>query len=70
MALVSMFEEYPQGMHSTPGLQYLVRRLDGTPHPINPTAPAIAWPTEGYIEFMESAFKEQGPRLYPPLDPP
>ncbi|MDE2698235.1 MAG: hypothetical protein OXI23_05150, partial [Gemmatimonadota bacterium] len=34
MALVSMFEEYPQGMLSTPGLQYLVRRLDGTPHPI------------------------------------
>ena len=60
MALVSMFEEYPQGMLSTPGLQYLVRRLDGTPHPINPTAPAIAWATEGYIEFMESAFKEQG----------
>ena len=60
MALVSMFEEYPQGMLSTPGLQYLVRRLDGTPHPINPTAPAIAWVTEGYIEFMESAFKEQG----------
>ena len=60
MAIVSMLEEYPQGMLSTPGLQYLVRRLDGTPHPINPTAPAIAWPTEGYIEFMESAFKEQG----------
>lgn len=60
MALVSMFEEYPQGMHSTPGLKYLVRRLDGTPHPINPIAPAIAWVTEGYIEFMESAFKGQG----------
>ena len=60
IALVSMFEEYPQGLHSTPGLQYLVRRLDGTPHPIHPTAPAVAWPSEGYIEFMESAFKEQG----------
>ena len=60
MALVSMLEEYPQGMHKTPGLRYLVRRLDGTPHPINPIAPAIAWVTEGYIEFMESAFKEQG----------
>ncbi len=59
IALVSMFEEYPQGMLSTPGLQYLVRRLDGTPHPINPSAPAIAWVTEGYIEFMESAFKGQ-----------
>ena len=60
VAIVSMLEEYPQGMHSTPGLQYLVRRLDGTPHPIHPTAPAIAWVTEGYIEFMESAFREQG----------
>ena len=60
IALVSMLEEYPQGLHSTPGLKYLVRRLDGTPHPINPTAPAIAWVTEGYIEFMEKAFKEQG----------
>lgn len=29
MALVSMFEEYPQGMRHTPGLQYLVRRLTG-----------------------------------------
>ena len=58
MALVSMFEEYPQGMRSTPGLQYLVRRLDGTPNPVKPTAPAIAWTTEGYIEFMERAFKE------------
>lgn len=37
-----------------------MRRLDGTPHPINPQAPAIAWVTEGYIEFMESAFKGQG----------
>ena len=60
MALVSMFEEYPQGMLSTPGLKYLVRRLDGTPHPLYPTAPAVAWTTSGYIEFMESAFKEQG----------
>ena len=57
MALVSMFEEYPQGMLSTPGLRYLVRRLDGTPHPIIRTAAAIAWVTEGYIEFMERAFK-------------
>ena len=59
MALVSMFEEYPQGLLTTPGLRYLVRRLDGTPHPLYPTAPAVAWPTEGYIEFMESAFKNQ-----------
>ena len=61
MALVSMLEEFPQGMITTPGLNYLVRRLDGTPHPLHPAAPAVAWPSAGYIEFMESAFKEQGP---------
>ncbi len=60
MALVSMFEEFPQGMLKTPGLKYIVRRLDGTPHPLYPSAPAVAWPSAGYIEFMESAFKEQG----------
>ena len=60
IALVSMFEEYPSGMLKTPGLKYLVRRLDGTPHPLYPTAPAVAWTSAGYIEFMESAFKEQG----------
>ena len=66
MALVSMFEEYPQGLHSTPGLQYLVRRLDGIPNPINPTAPAIAWVTEGYIEFDEGySIKRTGRVFYP-----
>lgn len=60
IALVSMLEEFPSGMIKTPGLNYLVRRLDGTPHPLYPTAPAVAWPSAGYIEFMESAFKEQG----------
>ena len=60
MALVSMFEEFPRGMIKTPGLNYLVRRLDGTPHPLYPTAPTVAWPSEGYIEFMESAFKKRG----------
>ena len=60
MALVSMFEEFPQGMLKTPGLKYIVRRLDGTPHPLYPQAPAVAWPSAGYIEFMESAFKDQG----------
>ncbi len=59
--LASMLEEYPEGMRLTPGLRYLVRRLDGTPHPIYSAAPAVAWTKSGYIEFMESAFKEQGP---------
>ena len=61
IALISMFEEFPQGMIKTQGLNYLVRRLDGTPHPLHPDAPAVAWTGAGYIEFMESAFKEQGP---------
>ena len=60
MALVSMLEEFPQGMLKIPGLKYIVRRLDGTPHPLYPEAPAVAWPSAGYIEFMESAFKGQG----------
>ena len=60
IALLSMLEEYPSGMLKTPGLDYVVRRLDGTRHPIYPTASAVAWPSEGYIEFMESAFQEQG----------
>ncbi len=57
IALMSMFEEYPTGMLSTPGLRYIIRRLDGSPHPLYPQAAAVAWPSEGYIEFMESAFK-------------
>ena len=60
IAITTMFEEYPQGMHKTVGLKYLVRRLDGTEHPLYPTAPAVAWPTIGYIEFMQSAFQGQG----------
>ena len=60
IALIAMLEEYPTGMIKTPGLKYLVRRLDGTPHPLYPSAPAVAWTGAGYIEFMESAFKEQG----------
>ena len=60
ITLVSMLEEYPTGMLNTPGLKYLVRRLDGTPHPTHPNAPAVAWTSAGYIEFMESTFKGQG----------
>ena len=59
IALILMLEEFPSGMLKTPGLKYLVRRLDGTPHPINPAAAAVAWTSAGYIEFMESAFKGQ-----------
>ena len=60
MALLSMLEEYPSGMLKTPGLKYIIRRLDGTPHPTHPAAPAVSWTSEGYIEFMDSAFQGQG----------
>ena len=61
IALVSMLEEFPTGMLKTPGLKYLVRRSDGIPHPLYPNAPAVAWASAGYIEFMETAFKGGSP---------
>lgn len=56
--LITIFEEMPEGFHSIEGLDYLVRRADGLPHPLYPGAPAVAWTSvdHGYIEFMESAF--------------
>lgn len=57
--IASMFEEYPTGMHKTPGLKYLVRRLDGTTHPTLPKAIGIAYTGAGYIEFMEGAFQQE-----------
>ncbi|RYV02013.1 hypothetical protein SOPP22_10570 [Shewanella sp. OPT22] len=54
--IINMFEEMPKGMHKLADLKYLARRLNGTPHPIYPTAAAVAWPSETYIEFMETAF--------------
>ena len=54
--IINTFEEMPAGMRAVPGLQFLVRRLDGTPNPWNPGAPAIAWVADGYIEFMDKAF--------------
>ena len=55
--LINMLEEMPHGMHKIPELRYLVRRLNGTPHPLHPATPAVAWPDQGYIEFMEEAFR-------------
>ncbi len=54
--LITMLGEFPDGMLKTPGLKYIVRRKDGLTHPLYPTAPAVAWPSAGYIEFMSSAF--------------
>ena len=58
IAIIAMLEEYPRGMIKTPGLKYLVRRIDGTPHPTHQTAAAVAWTGAGYIEFMEVAFRD------------
>jgi len=55
--IINMFEEMPEGFHKIKNLKYLIRRLNGHPHPIYPQAAAVTWPIEdGYIEFMESAF--------------
>jgi surface protein len=61
LLLLTMFEELPSGFHVVPGLDYVLRRADGYPHPRYPNAAAVAWPTahdESYIEFMESGFGE------------
>ena len=57
--LLNMMEEMPKGMHKIDGFDFLVRRLNGLPHPLYPTAPAVAWPRSEYVEFMERAFKGQ-----------
>ena len=57
--VINNLEEMPAGMHSVPGLRFLVRRLDGTPNPRNPSASAIAWTDAGYIEFMDAAFDNE-----------
>ena len=56
ISIINMFEELPSGYHKVEGLNYLVRRLNGTISPAYPDAPAIAWVGAGYIEFMESGF--------------
>ena len=58
--IILAFAEMPTGYYKIPGLRYLVRRKDGHPHPLYPTAPAVAWPRgsnrDSYIEFMDTAF--------------
>ena len=46
VAIINMFEELPEGFHVTPHLKYLLRRINGMPHPLYPTAAAVAWPVE------------------------
>ena len=54
--LINILEEMPRGFHVIPELRYIVRRVNGMPHPLYPNAPAVAWPSSQYIEFMEDAF--------------
>ena len=52
--MMVMFEEYPSGMHVTPGLKYLIRRA---PDPFVEYA-ARANTGRGYIEFTDKAFED------------
>ena len=52
IGIMLMFEEYPSGMHVTPGLKYLIRRA---PDPYVEYA-ALANTGAGYIEFTDKAF--------------
>ena len=54
--IINIFEEMPKGMHSIQGLNHIIRRLNGTLHPLYSEAAGVAWPSNGYIEFMEDAF--------------
>ena len=52
LGIMIMFEEYPSGMHVTPGLKYLIRRA---PDPfVKYTARANTG--KGFIEFTDNAF--------------
>ena len=54
LGIMIMFEEYPSGMHVTPGLKYLIRRA---PDPfVKYTARANTG--KGYIEFTDNAFED------------
>jgi len=56
LTIINMFEEMPEGMHKIDSLKYLLRRQGGHLHPLYPDAPAVAWISHGYIEFMDAAF--------------
>ena len=39
LLLLSVFEELPIGFHAIPGLDFVVRRAGGYPHPLYPVGP-------------------------------
>lgn len=55
--LATVFEDLPSGFRHIPGLEKVVRRKNGLSNPWSPGAPAIAWVSFGYIEFMDIAFR-------------
>lgn len=55
--LATVFEDLPSGFHHIPGLEKVVRRKNGLTSPLHPLAPAIAWVSSDYIEFMDFAFQ-------------
>ncbi len=58
--IINMFEEMPEGFHKIQNLKYLIRRQNGHDHPLYPSAAAVTWlQNDGYIEFMEKAFKSE-----------
>ena len=69
LAIVSMLEEYPPGMLQTPGLKYMVRRLDGLPHPVHSGAPAVAWTGAGLYRVYGIGVPRDGRLFYPSADP-
>ena len=54
LGIMIMFEEYPSGMHVTPGLKYLIRRA---PDPFVEYV-ARANMGKGFIEFTDNAFED------------
>ena len=54
LGIMIMFEEYPSGMHVTPGLKYLIRRA---PDPFVEYI-ARANTGKGFIEFTDNAFED------------
>jgi peptidoglycan hydrolase-like protein with peptidoglycan-binding domain len=54
--LITVLEDMPSGFRNIPGLEKMVRRKNGLTNPLHPGAPAIAWVSSGYIEFMDTAF--------------
>lgn len=54
--VAGVFEDLPEGFWHIPGLNKIARRLNGLTNPYHPGAPAIAWVSLGYIEFMDFAF--------------